>query len=1813
MPVDRIKTAIKLAESKPLTIVYGRVSRESFIDSQLKIYKSFEEIIWKYFKDHGFQRIIYFDNQYGLYAYDRESCLLSSPKAHETDVTSDRRPFGRSRILKRSRTTSNGNSSSSEQTCQKDYTGRYRIPSSIDAESIKVLDRYMNDLQVKTAIIFPMFDGLYTQNPKVQAGLADVLRSWSNLGPLWANKALIVFQSPDLRSLQCAIASRSFLSELFRNLGEFRQNELETQANSSVVHIGNPQIDELSSLIHYERLLTEKALNWSEFGYIQSQLFRQNESLNFWRRIFSKKEFSEISLDSLQNYINSADPRPAQEKLNTLIGLKSVKETISRHLITIKKGRKGKRLHMIFQGNPGTGKTTVARLVGEIYSDKGLLSRGHLVEVDRSQLVGGHIGETAQKTRNVCERALGGVLLVDEAYTLNQGGDQDFGQEAIDTLMKFMEDNKDDLCVIFTGYPHEMETFKQTNPGLARRIGSTVKFEDYEPSQLEEIFYLQANRLGLTVLQKDKVFIRQAITNLYKKNRRKNFGNAGEIEKLLDELDENHSLRCFKLGLDPKIEPINMEDIPSDLTGKLPDKDLVLENLIGLEVVKTKIREQQNLVRVSKLKPELRKGTKLHMTFEGNPGTGKTTVARLVGDIYREAGVLKRGHLVEADRGTLVANHVGGTALKVEELCRKAKGGVLFVDEAYSLVQNDRDEFGKEALVTLMKYMEDNQGEICVILAGYSREIETLLSLNSGLKSRFSNRVQFEDYTPTQLLQIFDLKLREYSLSIDPQAKFAAGEIFQVLYKRKGRNNQNFGNAREVENLLDHMSKRWASRLGSSQLFEGDLSIENESLKMEDIPSEYLDLIAPLSPGSALKELQDMVGLENVKKLINDLVMLIKVAQERHRAGITDTLELPQMHLTFVGNPGTGKTTIARLVGKILKELGILSSGEVVETQRADLVAGYVGQTAEKTRKVIERALDGVLFIDEAYTLTPRNGRNDFGQEAIDTLLKMMEDHREDFVVIAAGYPNEMKRFISSNPGLQSRFTNEIKFEDYTQEELMEILKEVFLKSKYQLDPGAEKALQAYLQIILKNRSKRNFGNARVARDLFNKIKSLHANRIMEQPEKSKEILSTILPEDIPKAESRTKSLSSIQDSEELSKLTKKLPFIPGKQQLSTEITQERFYLDNPIEGLGPIPGTTPVVYLAFANDKEEPLPSLREELTLIENKLEERKKKNTIRCEKNESATADEIINRFRESKGQIELFHFGGHANGKSLQFQLEKGGTHKAPAEVFADLFRFQPRIKLVFLNACATENQVKRLLDVGVPAVIATRAHIGDKHAKKFAAEFYKNLIDKNLSLGEAFDLASTAIKLKSGKLIKKNPRDLEFATNSPEENEDDFEWGLYLNPKDLSESVLKWRLRPASIEIPKRLTPIPTTMKGSIVGREGELQELYKILFEKHITTISIRGFGGIGKTALAKEFIKRHEEKFDHLIWVELKENSLIDAITTNETLCENFHIYEGQQSERWRLLLKELNKVSSKREKVIIIDDVKPTDIQYLRELSRTNWKLIITTRKLLPNYHTLDINQIGEEDAKRLFEFYYKGDFNQEAFDQLIAQIGTHPLTLEILAKILQTRRGLYENFRGIEDILPLFEKNKLGDEYLQEKIHTDHTQNPSGILKHLLQTFNILGDQGLTEFSRWILSVFSLIPSQFIPSINLQQVLKIKDSQKEEWRKGIKFLIDHGWLESDPDKEEEYGYVRMHPVIQEATRHQIPPEIETVKSFIEFVILNLEYNPVIDEQSQNNLIDLVPFAHLADYLLTYLPHDDSNSHMNFLKFQLGSFFLY
>lgn len=518
-----------------------------------------------------------------------------------------------------------------------------------------------------------------------------------------------------------------------------------------------------------------------------------------------------------------------------------------------------------------------------------------------------------------------------------------------------------------------------------------------------------------------------------------------------------------------------------------------LNELIGLEEVKNTVSNQLTYFKYLNLKKKKglsgKEKINLNSLFIGNPGTGKTIVAKMLGRVYKDIGLLSSGHVYEVGRPELVAEYIGHTALKVKEAIEKARGGVLFIDEAYSLARekDNKRDFGAEVIEVLIKEMSDGPGDIAIIAAGYSEEMNTFLDSNPGLKSRFKHTFHFKDYTPDELMEIAEYHCRKKNLKL---TKGAYDCLHKQIIKEWRKRDKTFGNARFVNELIDRAEMKLSLRVMRYKKIDKVPKVFMTKLEAWDFDAGkeknyYNKVNLPIDEeglSEALRELNSLRGLEKVKNDVNKLTKLIRFYKEEGM----DYMSNISLHSVFTGNPGTGKTTVARIMAKIFCALGILERGHLIECSRESLVSGYTGQTAIKTAKIIEKAIGGVLFIDEAYSLTTSND-SDFGKEVIETLLKKMEDRRGEFIVICAGYSEQMKYFLESNPGLRSRFDRVIEFPDYNEEELFNIFTDLLNSNNIHCTAEVYLLITVLINKLFESKSE-NFANAREVRKLVEQV-----------------------------------------------------------------------------------------------------------------------------------------------------------------------------------------------------------------------------------------------------------------------------------------------------------------------------------------------------------------------------------------------------------------------------------------------------------------------------------------------------------------------------------------------------------------------------------------------------------------------------------------------------------------------------------------------------------------------------------------------------
>lgn len=806
----------------------------------------------------------------------------------------------------------------------------------------------------------------------------------------------------------------------------------------------------------------------------------------------------------LDRQTRSESPEAVLKELDELVGLKELKELLPKLFRLLEQQNRDRRegrlvqpaaTHMVFLGKPGTGKTVVARLVGRYLRAIGLRRSGAFVEISRSDIASQfNSGECIQRMRDFIQQAMGGVLFVDEAYQL---AEDEWMQGTLETLMKEMEDRRDSLTVIFAGYEEEMEALWRVNPGFRSRIPkeNILHFPDYSAQELEEIFRRECGRRGLDLTADGEAAARQYLACEVQRGR---IGNGRGARELVEQIERNRAeqgggpITAAMVPVAAGYDDARVQQLLAWLSQDLVGTEQLHEFLHGTAVKAKHAHEQGELFK------EL-----LHCRFVGPPGTGKTTAARKLGELFKAMGLLSRGHVHEVDPiADFGSQREGQYAQRVKEQFQLARGGVLFVDEAYQLAEQHEGTLILHQIVQTLT----SQGfaDTVVVLAGYRDKMNDLMAVNSGLGRRIPHEIVFPPFGVADLLKLFwqVLDARGYVVhGADREPVTAAlRRRLEALIVAP-----DFGNAASVISLVNEVVGRQNQRVQAS----GNLGARR--VVPEDIGAETA------GAGDVAELLgrfeQDFVGLADMKQriraVVNDVRVSVALGCSKPRAP----------RLQFLGNPGTGKTTVARELGRILKALGCTVSDRCVETRGTELKGSFVGHSKDRVLKAFQDARGGVLIVDEAYSLAPGAWQNDsFAVEAIDTLVgQLLLPANEQTVVILAGYPEPMARFLESNPGLASRFPDEVGFPDYTAEECLQILERQLARTEKDnvLPLTAHGVESRLLEAIEYFRSRPAFGNAREMENLLARIRQARNHRVASLPQEQIRAQAGLVPADV--------------------------------------------------------------------------------------------------------------------------------------------------------------------------------------------------------------------------------------------------------------------------------------------------------------------------------------------------------------------------------------------------------------------------------------------------------------------------------------------------------------------------------------------------------------------------------------------------------------------------------------------------------------------------------------------------------------------------
>ncbi|MFA1545430.1 AAA family ATPase [Actinomadura chokoriensis] len=764
-------------------------------------------------------------------------------------------------------------------------------------------------------------------------------------------------------------------------------------------------------------------------------------------------------------------------------------------------------VRLLVTGPEGTGKGTAAEIAEELLAERGAVREALWIsdQVFASLGVSDAVLWLQARVRDCLEGRM--LLVVDDLEKL--AASERCGAAAVEELRRLMA-RAPSLNVIALCRPGGDRRLFDANPALVRAF-DVARTRDFAEDDFAELFTLAVARRGARV---DAEAAATAGGLLRRTPPLLNLRGARLAEHMAGQ-----AVAAARARGDDPVE-VTVADLPQRLIAGRPAETDPLAELaacVGIGPVKREVDALIAEAKAARLRQEAGMTSRArprHLVFTGNTGTGKGKVARILGRIYADLGVLSSGHLVEVERADLLGEYASESVLRVRRAVEQAHGGVLLVRDAHALVSVSADAArGREVLDVLLTSVQAHTEDLVVVLTGPRAEMNGLLKGHPDLAAFFPRTIGFPDLTDAELVEVFEAKAADSGFELAPGVLDKVRALVEAAPRERG-----LGNVRIMTNLLDRAVAMQGRRVLADGIVDEDESLD--VILLEDVP-DTLTRGRDDVPGDPLAEVERLIGLADIKREVAALVAEVRAEQLRRDAKVSPAS--PARHMVFSGNPGTAKTTIARLIAAVYARLGLLSSGHLVEVTRADLVAEFVGQTAPRVRGAVERALGGVLFVDEAYALSSEGGdRRDFGREAIAELLRLMEEHRGDLVVIVAGYDAEMERFLAANPGLKSRFPKTLRFPDYTDDELVTIFEFMAAEAGFALAAGVLDALRDRVAAQPRGAS---FGNARLARNMLEAAISRQAQRITAKDDEGREVapaeVGLLRPEDLPDAPPR--------------------------------------------------------------------------------------------------------------------------------------------------------------------------------------------------------------------------------------------------------------------------------------------------------------------------------------------------------------------------------------------------------------------------------------------------------------------------------------------------------------------------------------------------------------------------------------------------------------------------------------------------------------------------------------------------------------------
>ena len=727
------------------------------------------------------------------------------------------------------------------------------------------------------------------------------------------------------------------------------------------------------------------------------------------------------------------------------------------------------RLHTVVIGNPGTGKTSCVSIMAGLYKALGLLDTESTWTIRVPMLMSSHVNGEYDNTMDAVKKAQGGTLLFDNAHELfrpekNNGYDAE--QRMIRALTDALE-NRDEYprwMLVLAGEPDGLESVLAANPQLKNLLGAPIYMEDFKPDELFRIAETLCARRDLELSPEAKAKMDMYLLHKYN-HRGPGFRNVRMVEDLLEEQvipSMYRRLNALEQPSEEQLETVEATDIPT-VSGATGSEMAELDELIGLGKIKTKVKDYLNAVKLAGRRMEMGLPTnmpRLHMAFLGNPGTGKTTVAEIIGRVFASWGILSGGRVIRTEKSQMVGQYIGETESKMRNLVERARGNILFIDEAYQLVEGGERDYGRIVMNSLLTELGKENPDMVVILAGYTAPMKRLLESNEGIESRFPNVFNFEDYTTDELVEIGKLMIRKQGFTLTEGAE---AHLRTIIEEESDKPSPRFGNGRFVSNLLQN---EILATLGArTSRLENPTKEELSTILPEDvvIGKAQKDVVFDdVAIDAALARLDALAGLTGVKKAVHNFVQSARYLHSIGEPYVGKGL----LTWRFIGRSGTGKSTVAEIMACILKGMRLISNSHITEVKGERIIGVSESDCDQVLREAVKKSCNGLIFIDVD---EPKfsDDRISYGRGIEQIRLKVkeltVEAGGECALILAelnAPYGSVAEQF--SEAGIYE-FDHTLVFRDFTPEELYDILCICLQKFQVTFSPAAEKHIREYL------------------------------------------------------------------------------------------------------------------------------------------------------------------------------------------------------------------------------------------------------------------------------------------------------------------------------------------------------------------------------------------------------------------------------------------------------------------------------------------------------------------------------------------------------------------------------------------------------------------------------------------------------------------------------------------------------------------------------------------------------------------------------